>query len=669
MKATQMNPQMMDAHNQLAALYLLAGDTKKSREQIEFVLSKDSTNPQSHLILSSIYMVENNIEAAISEANKALNSKQKMDAYLHLSRLYILKKDLPQAEKMLQSAIALDAKALRPRYELAIFYLRNGQKELAENEYKKITLMAPKDGNTYISLGDFYAFTNRLDDAEKQYLKALSTAPGNPLYLIHLGQFCQIRHQKDKAEGYFKQAVEKNPKNVMALVQLATYYLDDQKYDKGLVETEKILKLDPKSHEGMLLKGRIYLSKKEYDQALNQFQTYLKDNPKSPTGHYYLALTLTGRGNYQQVKNELGETIKLNPKWAEPRMLLAELILREGDAQQAIDEVQNVLKDYPNNAQAYEILGDAHLQQKNLHEASKAYQLLIKYAPNNPVGYVEMGRILFIQKKEKDAISYLDKALALHPGDVSALRFTTTYYLSKKDFKKAEDVIQKQLAVVKNAFLYDLLGDVYEVQNDMQRAEMYFKKAIEMSPDAPTPHLALAGFYMRRNAMEKAKGEYLFTLQKDPSNVPSMMTLGMICEYEKKYDEAKQYYEKLLKIDENYLPAVNNLACLIAEHGGNIDVALNLAQKAKERLPNDPNISDTLGWVYYKKNVPYTAVTYFKEANEKRPNNPMIKYHLGMAYYKMGKSDLARSELSAALKLNPNFANANEARATLSSIK
>ena len=33
-----------------------------------------------------------------------------------------------------------------------------------------------------------------------------------------------------------------------------------------------------------------------------------------------------------------------------------------------------------------------------------------------------------------------------------------------------------------------------------------------------------------------------------------------------------------------------------------VDAALPLAETAKEALPDDPSVSDTLGWIYYKKN-------------------------------------------------------------------
>jgi len=90
----------------------------------------------------------------------------------------------------------------------------------------------------------------------------------------------------------------------------------------------------------------------------------------------------------------------------------------------------------------------------------------------------------------------------------------------------------------------------------------------------------------------------------------------MIYDAQQKYDKAKEYYQKALKINPNFAPAANNLGYLYTEKGGNVDEALNLAQSAREQFPDDPSISDTLGWVYYKKNIFSRAVVFLKEAND-----------------------------------------------------
>ena len=98
-------------------------------------------------------------------------------------------------------------------------------------------------------------------------------------------------------------------------------------------------------------------------------------------------------------------------------------------------------------------------------------------------------------------------------------------------------------------------------------------------------------------------------------------------------------------------------------------MALTMAQKAKEQFPDSPNISDTLGWIYYKKNIPGRAVTYLKEAAEKLPENPTIRYHLGMAYYKSGNRSMAQKELTQALNMGVVFPEADKARAALKELK
>mgnify|MGYP001359605279 FL=1 len=85
-------------------------------------------------------------------------------------------------------------------------------------------------------------------------------------------------------------------------------------------------------------------------------------------------------------------------------------------------------------------------------------------------------------------------------------------------------------------------------------------------------------------------------------------------------------------------------------------------------VPDDPHISDTLGWVYYKKNIYGRAVTYLQEASEKAPNIAAIRYHLGMAYLKNGDKGNAKKELKRALELSPKFPGAEEAKTALQSL-
>jgi tetratricopeptide (TPR) repeat protein len=113
--------------------------------------------------------------------------------------------------------------------------------------------------------------------------------------------------------------------------------------------------------------------------------------------------------------------------------------------------------------------------------------------------------------------------------------------------------------------------------------------------------------------------------------------------------QAQDAYQKALQIDANYAPALNNLAWLYCENGGNLDLALSMAQRAKEALPADPSVSDTLAWIEYKKGLYGAALQQLQDVTRQRPSNGLYEYHLGMALLKTGNSNQAKASLQRAL--------------------
>src|SRR5262249_10585793 len=116
--------------------------------------------------------------------------------------------------------------------------------------------------------------------------------------------------------------------------------------------------------------------------------------------------------------------------------------------------------------------------------------------------------------------------------------------------------------------------------------------------------------------------------------------------------------------------AANNLAWNYAQYGGNLDVALALAQKARQADSENPGIADTLGWIYYKKGAYPTAIDLLNESNEKfGGKNPSVLYHLALAYDKSDERARAKESLTKALAVSQDFPEATEARKTLQALQ
>ena len=126
-------------------------------------------------------------------------------------------------------------------------------------------------------------------------------------------------------------------------------------------------------------------------------------------------------------------------------------------------------------------------------------------------------------------------------------------------------------------------------------------------------------------------------------------------------------FERSLKLDPNNIDALNNLAYIIAEQGGDIDQALVYATRALG-LSNDPGIADTLGWVYIKKGQTEKAILTLIEIINLYPDHTSMsafQYHLGIAYAQRGDKVAARNALNAALQSKPGESEKIEIQALL----
>src|SRR6185503_1327542 len=113
-------------------------------------------------------------------------------------------------------------------------------------------------------------------------------------------------------------------------------------------------------------------------------------------------------------------------------------------------------------------------------------------------------------------------------------------------------------------------------------------------------------------------------------------------------------YEEALQVNASFAPAANNLAWILLEQGGDKERALSYAETAWKASPQDPHIADTLGWVYFRKEMYAKAAGLLKEAVNKLPEDPAVLYHYGMAQYWNNEDAEAKKSLKKFLTLSPN---------------
>ena len=212
-----------------------------------------------------------------------------------------------------------------------------------------------------------------------------------------------------------------------------------------------------------------------------------------------------------------------------------------------------------------------------------------------------------------------------------------------------------------------LRGKIYFAQRDFTHAEPDLLKAIELDPKLEPAYLLLGQLYVASNRQQEAIAKLSAFVEKNKTvqTVPAMMQLAMIQEQLKNFTAARDAYENLLSVAPNFPLALNNLAAIYSEYLGQLDKAYDLAQKAKEAVPNDPNIADTLGWILFKKGDYGNALRLLQESAGKLPDQPEIQFHVGMAHYMIGEEEPARLALQKAADASADFPAKDEARQRL----
>jgi tetratricopeptide (TPR) repeat protein len=177
--------------------------------------------------------------------------------------------------------------------------------------------------------------------------------------------------------------------------------------------------------------------------------------------------------------------------------------------------------------------------------------------------------------------------------------------------------------------------------------------------------LALAEVQASLQKHDAALANFQQAAQLMPTNARLYLAIGGQDEALGKWQEAETAYQKELSMSPEEPLASNNLAYLMLEHGGSVNVALTLAQNAHKGLPNAPSSADTLGWAYYHNGAFSVAAPLFEDATKKAPNNLTYHYHLGLTYQKLNDSAKAKTELQKVISLDPKSPIAEQARQAL----
>src|SRR5438876_261501 len=632
-KAEQLQPDDLDVRLKLGLTCLNLAGFKQARDEAIYILERQPTNDEALLLLAETSLTPKDMDDMRQRLQKLASQIEKRPGFqLALGVLHLRRQDFTNAESEIKQAIALDPKFAAAHHALGSFYLAHNDPEKAELAFKTGSDLAPIRSLRRLRYADFKIQTGDLETG-KQILDGVTQKA--PDYIPAWNRLAEIAFQQRK-------------------------YVDCDKLIK------RILAKDAINYETLLLSGRVRLAKGEAARAVTEFERMSALYTRVPQLKYQLALAHLLNKDPARAVASLNQAVALDPNHAEAVLLLAQINLRKGDTDAVIDSLMRLTKQRPQLGQAHLLLADAYRVQGNTAAVLAVYRRLLELFPKDPKPPMLMGLVLLQQNKKADARNAFEKSLELAPGYLPALEQLVELDVADKQYALAFERVQKlNDKYPKAPELPALSARIHEAKGETDQAEAALLKAIDLQPNYRPAYLSLARIYVVSNRYQQALEKLQGIVSKNSKDVTALMQIGMIQSEMKNYAAAAENYEKLLAVNPQFSPALNNLAYMYSERLGRIEDAYKMARRAKDLLPNEPYSADTLGWILYKRGEYSWALNLLEESAEKMPANAEVQFHLGMAHYMMANEGPARIALQRALQGNKEFVGKDEAERRL----
>ena len=230
----------------LSKLYIVSGNSKKAKEQLNNTVTKYPNSYKAHKLLAEIYEKEGGIRKAIDEYTKVVEIKN--DEYDIEYKVAFLLSDLErkdEAIEVLNNILSKKPEYLQATNLLGEILCEQQKYKEAVSVYSAALKYYPNDYDLYYSIGLVYTMLNDFQSAKEYYDKAAQI--NHELYNGYycLGKISLLYRDLEVAEEYFAKALM-GELEADAYYELAKIYMIKNERDKAILFVNKAIELDGK---------------------------------------------------------------------------------------------------------------------------------------------------------------------------------------------------------------------------------------------------------------------------------------------------------------------------------------------------------------------------------------------------------------------------------------
>jgi tetratricopeptide (TPR) repeat protein len=586
---------------------------------------------------------------------------------------------VPEAEALAFQLIAKD-KSYAPIYELLFRYYTSVNRFAdAEKVLQKRMANNPGDASAILQTALFYAGTKREADMKAVLQPMLNQPAVFPQAHLQIGDLYRAMRRWDEALAEYNAGAQaalkgnaKSKDRTEYLKRIADTWLAQGKGEQASHVVDEILKEDPKDEAAEAVKDSLLVATRDpgnVTKAVASLQTLVNQKPDDATLQFNLGRALVAKGDLEEARKHFQEAIKKRANFLEPRLALIDLSQARHDYVSTLRYTNEALSINPNLPAVRLVRAVSLINTGRDPEGEKEMASLEKEFPQNQEIHLQYAMLDLRHKDFKAAEDHFRKLTEGAPNDPRPLTGLVNALAAERQLDKAIELLQEQVKKSPgNLQFRSLLAYTANASGKFDLAIEQYQSILASAPNAAPIHMALGVSYRAKGDLTTALNYFQKAHTLAPKEAAYLLAIGDTLGIAGKKKEALDTYREAIKAQPNNATALNNTAYMLVETGGSLDEALTLAQRALRLDGKQPGFSDTLGWIYLKKNLGDSAAQVFRVLTQNYPDNPMYHYHFGLALQQKGDRATAKTELRTSLTKNPTGELRRDVEAALSKI-
>jgi len=689
-RAIEQRPSNVEARKRLAGIYLQRGTNSRAVDQLRQAYQYE---PDSEELRRQYLRVEERYgdqQRALRERREV--ARQSPDDIRNRSALVELLSEMDRHDEAIDEAQALIEDAGRTRQTVATLAQARGTAGEFEQGEGLIEQYIESRGDSaeasdYLLLARYRLQQGRSDSAMTAYERARELEPEDrPVATREMAGILFRMGQNADAARLYKQLRDQFPDNATFGHRLAQIYLRMGNLDLAA----SLLNELPDGPTTKSLRGLLAMARGERDQARSLLSASLESQPDQPFILLQRARTLANTpDNLDGKLSDLERAVELAPDLHAARFRLARVHMQLGNREQAISQLRELLSRNTSHRQGRLLLSRLYTATDQEDAARSALEEGQQQFPDQSIWSRRLAQLETQERNAQAAISAWREAVSIEPsvtnllglsdlllrvdrpGQVNTVlqdnsgRLNESPRLQGARAQALARMGERQKAL--NLFRVALRGatgpttanGIVDRMRQLWPTERVLEELASVTPQMPRAELGrfaqarvrvLTGEYERglelleplAQALSADEGSQLWTRVKQMQG-NCLQQLG-------EHQPAVQCYEQVLEQRPGNVDAMNNLAYLKADKLDQVDQAIELAQKAADRRPNNAQVLDTLGWAQFKADQLSAARDTLERSIELQPL-PHNHLHLGRVHMAMNSVGQARTLLNQAIEL------------------